>query len=305
MLLKKNDVNNVNDKKLTILIAGVPGIGKTTLALSSPKPLLIDLENGMSRVNAKYWSDRIVCNSIDEIYNDLNEIDLSQYETFVIDTAAKIKDYLIPEIIKEDPKGVKRNGELSLAGYGILRTKFKEFITKIKSYNKNLILLFHATEVNLQNDLTGLRIRMEGSSKDIVWDDIDVGGFIEIQGKERILNFKNNERYYAKGTHGLNTQFVIPELDAKGNAKNDFITKLIEFYYKTIQEELAEDNKYNNVMKFKDVIENATKDNINTILNQYLTLEHIGTSKVELANLLNLKAQELGLTYDKATRSYQ
>lgn len=304
MILKKNDEKNISTKKLTILIAGVPGIGKTTLALSSPKPLLIDLENGMSRVSAKYWSDRILCNSIDEIYNDLSQIDLNQYETLVIDTCGKIKDYLLPEIAKEDPKNLKRNGELTQAGYGVLKSKFREFIKHMKTYDKNLILIFHASEVQLQGDTLGLRIRMEGSSKDIVWDDVDLGGFVEIQGRDRIINFKNNERYYAKGTHGLNQQFVIPELNDK-NKENNFISKLIDLYYHTMKNELKEDEEYEEVMKFQSKIESATKENFNEVFKEYQALNHIGTTKLELGNLINIKSKALGLTYDKDTREFK
>ena len=35
-------------------IYGCPGSGKSTLALSAPKPLLIDTDGGVSRVQAEY-----------------------------------------------------------------------------------------------------------------------------------------------------------------------------------------------------------------------------------------------------------
>ena len=39
------------DKKVRILIAGFPGIGKTTLALSSPDPLYVDVDLSAERIN--------------------------------------------------------------------------------------------------------------------------------------------------------------------------------------------------------------------------------------------------------------
>ena len=56
-MIKKPNELNFNNKKISMIIAGVAGIGKTTLALSSPKPLLIDLDKGISRVEAKYRCD--------------------------------------------------------------------------------------------------------------------------------------------------------------------------------------------------------------------------------------------------------
>ena len=67
-----------DDKKLSVIIAGVPGIGKTTLALSSPKPLLIDLDKGVSRVEARYRTDTVVVNSYEELMKDLKEGNLSE-----------------------------------------------------------------------------------------------------------------------------------------------------------------------------------------------------------------------------------
>ncbi len=38
------------EKKIRMLIAGYPGIGKSTLALSAPRPLHIDCDFGIDRV---------------------------------------------------------------------------------------------------------------------------------------------------------------------------------------------------------------------------------------------------------------
>ena len=44
-------INETN--KCRVLIAGYPGIGKTTLGLSAPKPLLIDVDFGINRTIKK------------------------------------------------------------------------------------------------------------------------------------------------------------------------------------------------------------------------------------------------------------
>ena len=44
MIYSKEQLSFKNEK-LCIILGGVAGIGKTTLALSAPKPLLIDLDN--------------------------------------------------------------------------------------------------------------------------------------------------------------------------------------------------------------------------------------------------------------------
>lgn len=49
MIVKPEEMD-FSGRKIAMIVAGVPGIGKTTLALSAPKPLLIDLDDGVSRV---------------------------------------------------------------------------------------------------------------------------------------------------------------------------------------------------------------------------------------------------------------
>ena len=50
-LIKKPNELTVKNA-LSALIYGQPGMGKTTLALSSPQPLLLDFDGGVHRVNA-------------------------------------------------------------------------------------------------------------------------------------------------------------------------------------------------------------------------------------------------------------
>ena len=53
----------LEDKKFSCIIYGAPGVGKTTLACSAPRPYLIDLDKGIERVNARH---RVVCSRIDK-----------------------------------------------------------------------------------------------------------------------------------------------------------------------------------------------------------------------------------------------
>ena len=50
-MIVKPETMTFAGKKVRILIAGFPGIGKTTLALSAPKPLYIDVDLSAERIN--------------------------------------------------------------------------------------------------------------------------------------------------------------------------------------------------------------------------------------------------------------
>lgn len=302
-MIKKPTELNFENKKFSMIIAGVPGIGKTTLALSSPSPLLIDLDKGVSRVNARYRTDTIEVDSYEELKNDLTRSDLSSYETIVIDTGGKLLEMLKSVVIKEDSKNGKRDGNLSLQGYGAVKRKFKEFIDFVRSLDKHLIIIFHATETSLENDLTGLRIRIEGSSRDEVWDDIDIGGFVEIRGKTRTIGFSNCERYYAKGTHGVHGIFEIEDLANGG--KNKFVTNLFNKMKSDLNKEVEDFAKYQKIMSLKVFIEKVNNlEDLNKVWNKVANGEHALTSKDELWICLNNKAKELGGAYDKEQRLF-
>lgn len=304
-MIKKPNELNFSNKKFAVIIAGVPGIGKTTLALSAPKPLLIDLDKGVSRVVAKYRTDTAEVDSYEELMDDLKNADLNTYETIVIDTGGKLLEMLKPVVIKEDAKNGKRDGNLSLQGYGAVKRKFSQFVSYIKSLNKHLVFVFHATEVALNDNITGLRIRMEGSAKDEIWDDIDIGGFVEMIGNERTIGFSNCSRYYAKGIHGIKGVYTIPTLNSV--SKNDFLTQM----FTTIQTELNEENnaytEYNKVMhQLLNAINNSTDvDAVNQAYELIKTIKHSLTSKEESWFALNEKAKELGLKYNREKNLFE
>ena len=303
-MIKKPNELTFEDKKLSMIIAGVPGIGKTTLALSSPKPLLIDLDKGISRVETRFRTDTDCVNDYDELISDLKNNDLSIYETIVIDTGGKLLEMLKPVVINEDAKNGKKDGNLTLQGYGAVKRKFRDFVNFVRGLNKNLIIVFHASEVALENDITGLRIRIEGSSRDDVWDDMDIGGFVEIKGKKRVIGFNNCERYYAKGTHGIHGEYEIPNLDE--TSKNTFITDLFNKIKNDLKAEVEQVAKYEKAMTIKPLIEKATKvDELNSLYGKIKTMEHCLTSREELWFVLSKRAKEIGVAYEKTSDCFK
>lgn len=298
MILKPGELT-FDDKKFTVIIAGLPGIGKTTLACSAPKPLLIDLDKGVGRVNVRHRVDTEVADTFDGLVDDLKGADLSAYESIIIDTGGKLLEMMKPVVIGEDAKNGKRDGNLSLQGYGAVKRKFAEFTSFVKSLGKNLIYVFHATEVKLADDTTGLRIRMEGSSKDEVWDDVDIGGFMEVIGKKRTIGFSNCDRYYAKGTYGIHGIYEIPDLS--DGRKNTFLTDLFRKIKAELRKDAEEFESYKGVMNLKVFIEKVGNVNdLNSMYSKVKAIEHHLTSKEELWFALNSQAKKLGVSYDKA-----
>ena len=308
MAIKKANELVTSNVKLRVILAGYPGIGKTTLAMSAPKPLLIDADKGVYRVRASHRKDTIEMNSYQEILDDLKPENLKEYETIVVDTGGRLLELMKEYVINKDPKYAQKDTvTLSLKGYGAIGKEFSKFVDMcFYDLNKNVIIIFHAKEEK-NDDVTKLRLLVEGQTKDNVWQPVDLGGFIEMQGNQRTIGFTNCERYFAKGTHGIKGICPIPELD--DNTPNDFLTKLFEKVNQSIAEEKINYEKqkevYDKIMaRLSALVVSASTENLNSVLSTINKATHALTSEKELKHLLAQKAEELGCKYDKEKKSF-
>ena len=296
------------EKKIRILIAGYPGIGKSTLALSAPRPLHIDVDFGIDRIEPKYRKPYIQPKSYDEILEDLTPENLKDFDTLVFDTGGKLISLMSMWAIKKDTKYGQRDGSLSLKGYGFVG---KEFV-RLMDYcfyelGKHIVIVFHATEEK-DGDNTRLRIKVEGQTKNNVWEPMDRGGFVEMYGKDRTIGFSNCERYFAKGTRGISGVLKIPDLQ---NGVNDFLTRLFAQYNATSAAEVEENNAqqeaYNMVMADGLAIIASVSDaeSANKALPAMGELKHVLTSETEIKAEWARKMKQLGLVLNKTTKLYE
>ena len=310
------------DKKIRMLIAGFPGIGKTTLALSAPKPLYIDVDLSAERINREVlnMAEGVTQpRDYEELRKDLGigasdlelqavKGNLKDFETIVIDTGGKLLTIMGQYGRKIEPKYGQRDGSLSLKGYGWLGKEFQRFLDHcIYELDKHIVIIFHTVEEK-DGDDTKLRIKAEGSSRNNVWEVMDLGGFMEMRGNTRTIGFSNCERYFAKGTRGIHGVMSIPELGP--GVKNDFLTRLFEKYNAVSAEEAkrAEEDKiaYQSAMLTAQQIINGITDadSANAAMPMFKGISHALTSAKESSNMWNAKTKELGLIYDKVLGKY-
>lgn len=62
-MIKQPEEMTFSDKTFSMILYGSPGVGKTTLALSAPDPIIIDFDRGISRVKAQHRKPTIVCDT--------------------------------------------------------------------------------------------------------------------------------------------------------------------------------------------------------------------------------------------------
>lgn len=307
MIRNPNEIQE-GTKKIRMLIAGYPGIGKSTLALSAPRPLHIDVDFGIDRIEPRYRKPYIQPKSYDEILEDLTPLNVKDFDTLVFDTGGKLISLMSQWAIKKDVKYGQRDGSLSLKGYGFIGREFQRLMDYcFYELDKHIVEVFHAIEEK-DGDNTRLRIKVEGQTKNNVWEPMDLGGFVEIQGNNRTIGFSNCERYFAKGTRGIHGVWQVPELGP--DKPNDFLTRLFAQYNALSAAEVAqnaeEQEAYEAAMaKGREIVAGITDaDSANAAMSKIKAVNHALTSKKEVNAAFNAKIKELGLFYDKVLKKY-
>ena len=307
MIRNPNEIQE-GAKKIRMLIAGYPGIGKSTLALSAPRPLHIDVDFGIDRIEPRYRKPYIQPKSYDEILEDLTPLNVKDFDTLVFDTGGKLISLMSQWAIKKDVKYGQRDDSLSLKGYGFIGREFQRLMDYcFYELDKHIVVVFHAIEEK-DGDNTRLRIKVEGQTKNNVWEPMDLGGFVEIQGNNRTIGFSNCERYFAKGTRGIHGVWQVPELGP--DKPNDFLTRLFAQYNALSAAEVAqnaeEQEAYEAAMaEGREIVAGITDaDSANAAMSKIKAVNHALTSKKEVNAAFNAKIKELGLFYDKVLKKY-
>jgi hypothetical protein len=310
-MIKKPEELTFENKTFSMILYGAPGVGKTTLALSAPKPVLIDFDKGVSRVKAYHRRLTIVCNTYEEVLTDIQSPEIAECETIVIDTGGSLISYLQDWAIRTNPaQNQQKNGALSLKGYGVVKQEFQRLTTMIRDrLNKNVIYVFHSEEQKDKDGNPQQRLLCEGAAKNLVWQPCDFGGYVQMIGNDRAVSFTPSQEFFAKGCYGIEGTIPVPTL--KPTDKNDFLARLFEKARGQIQDEITALNPVKEVYETTmaiaaDIVAGVkTVDELNEAKDAIAGLEHALTSKAECGALLRDKAKEIGATLDKATKQYK
>ncbi len=295
-------------KTIKMLIFGQAGTGKTTMGVSAPKPLLIDCDNGVHRINIAHQLMTVQVRSYDDVLEVLKE-DLSAYESIVIDTGGKLLDYMALYIIARNPKMGKSNGALTLQGYGERKGEFIQFCKLVSSLNKHLIFIAHR-ETTKDGDNTRYTPLFGGSSYDSLVTELDLVGYLEMNGTKREITFNPTDRNDGKNTCNLPPVMEFTTcVDKDGNGlPNTFLTNVVLAAYQRNLEKRKQltgdfDTVMDEIKSNIDVITDA--QSANDFVSRIDAFEHVGSSRKMAASLLAKKAKELGLKLNKSTKVYE
>jgi transcription initiation factor IIF auxiliary subunit len=241
------------------LIYGEPGVGKTTLALSAPNPVCIDLDRGIDRVEKRFQVSSLQVDNYQQVLDLINSSEIDDFDTIIIDTLGKLVDRMGDWIAEKDPRMRQSNGQLTMRGWGMIKIQFKIFFKLLEGKNKSIIFVAHAREEK-QNEDTKVRPDVSGSSgKDII-KELDFMGYMEMKSNVRTITFCPSEKFYAKNSLGLNNTIKVNSLE-KGN--NFVKEKIIKSAQKRIEQDallreqydLMNDNLGKEIKGLKDLKE--------------------------------------------------
>ena len=307
-LIKKPYELDVN-VRIKMLIYGMPGSGKTTMALSAPKPLLIDFDGGINRVDYEFIKDTVQVSNYADILNLLNNEDLTPYETLVIDTGGKLLDSMAEYLIASNPRLGKRNGSLTLEGYGVRKVEFTQLLKLINSKKKHVVFVAHRTTEKNGDDIRYVPL-FGGSNYDSLATELDLVGYLVAEGNKRIITFDPCHLSEDKNTCNLPAQMDVPYLKNDNRevvGTNDFLEKQVfKRYIDRLKERSVEGETYKKLVAEieKDIEAIKTAEDATAYIKKVEEYKHVGNSKAVARNKFVARTKELGLTYDAKTKSY-
>ena len=296
---------NFSNKNIIMIISGLPGTGKTTLALSAPDVLLIDTDEGMARVNPAHRKDASICKTYEEVLADIKAAE-GQYKTIVIDTCGALIEYMKDWAMRTDPKASKKDGGFSLQGYGIIKSEFIRLSAELRK-KFNVIFLFHESMTKVDENVF-YELVVEGSARTLVYQPADLAAHLFIQNGKRYMGFTPTEQYSAKSAYGIKGLIEVPEL--KDGEENNFLTKLFAKVRANLAAESAalspEKEKYDIAISIaKRMVDSVNSpEQVQEVVDGLKRLDHALTSEKEATAMLKARCKELDIVWDKVKKTY-
>ena len=246
-----------------ILIYGQSGIGKTSFAGgSSEDTIIFDFDKGA-------WRSSANCMVADEVdYASVKKYVLSEentYKNIVFDTGSKLIAAIQTYVKANDSRLALP--AMTLKMYGAINLELKNFINSVLQLNKNIVFVCQR-EVSKNGEIERFT-PVFGSDKNysLLIEDIDICGYLEKIGNDRVITFEPNERSEGKNTLNIPVTKVTKETSVydllpaqKVFTKDEILAALMEI------ETVSELNKFylkwekaSNISEFIEEFANAKK----------------------------------------------
>lgn len=188
-------ISKPQDRSVIVTIIGDSGLGKTTLAATFPKPIIIRAEDGLQAIPTGQRPDAFpLINKVDDLWDQLKALVVEQhdYQTVVIDSVTALERLFTQHVIDSDPKQ-PRSINQALGGYGAglgavatLHQRVRKACGVLNERkNMHVVFVAHADtetiELPDQDPYTRYSLRLGKKSVAPYVDDSDVVGFLKLQ----------------------------------------------------------------------------------------------------------------------------
>lgn len=279
------------------IIFGSPKSGKSTLAASASKPILIDLDRGAHRIAGKDRTglDIVECDNWNDFVAVCAAPELKQYQTIIVDTFGAAVDMIIRD---------KFSNVMNPAKWGAVKSEIMSVCNQLKMTGRSVLFLAHESEEK-NDDKIIKRPQCQGKAKDELMKMLDFIGHTTKAGNDYVLEFGGDDSIYVGNTFAFANRYVLPNVRTEANTFfKDVIEKQIATFLEEDEQASAELIKTMEEMRGLiagcKTAEDYTKA-ITTITEQ----EGLTTgAALKLKHELNDAAQAAGLTYDRAAAGF-
>lgn len=219
----------IKGKTLTapkVMIYGLAGVGKSTLASKMSKPIFLDFEGGLNYMDVARTPQ---IQSLDEFYMDLGELYRKaerEYDTIVIDSA----DWLVRKVVEKaagiDSKNLEETLNRSNGGYGNgkqvlenhIRTKLLPTLVALNKKGYGICLIAHAERKDMMDaegvDVERISPKIDVNTMNVFVEWCDNVLYLKRDNEgERVLVLESDNIALAKNRLGLTGEVKLSEID--------------------------------------------------------------------------------------------
>ena len=190
-----DSVSKPSDRPVLITICGDSGMGKTTLAVTFPNPIVIRAEDGLQAIPSNMRPDAFpTLTGPEDLWEQLKGLINEQhdYQTLIIDSVTALERMFMQWVVDTDPKK-PRGIQQALGGYGAGRDAVSGMHQRLRKAagiladkrGMNTVFIAHADTARIEppDDDAYMRytLRLHEKSMPDYVDDVDVVGFLKLE----------------------------------------------------------------------------------------------------------------------------
>lgn len=190
-----SSISKPKDRPVIVTICGDSGMGKTSLAATFPKPIVIRGEDGLQAIPNEKRPDAFpLLTKADDLWEQLTALlsEEHQYKTVIVDSVTALERLFMQHVIDSDPKK-PRSINQALGGYGAGLSAVAAMHQRVRKAcgmlnerkGMHVVFVAHADtetiELPDQDPYTRYSLRLGKKSMAPYVDDSDIVGFLRLE----------------------------------------------------------------------------------------------------------------------------